>query len=448
MRRFNIAAVLLLGAIPCLAQAPGKPPSDWSFKTRFELRANVRDSHEAKFPLRFPFPPEFLPVGQTVGFEETPEAGRHVELSVVQVRLDALYGTWFGAHAQLHVQDLYRRNPTSSDRKVDADEAWVRFGEKPEFLDRPEKSSFFVQVGKAPKMERQPTRLLESYGLAATAFNRFEDLQALAGGTIGRNLYWRLQLANGNPLFFRDSNALAGDNGTPSERQPGNPHPVPRYHSGFPILYNAEVEEYVFNTSNLQFGQAVGYRWQNQAQTFGYDAIAFHYRRSLADEKNLTGTFYSGDLDLLRGPFDAFPLPITDRKKEETGIRIYSEWHHLTTTVQYTRQHLAGLHRAGYELETGYQIPFAFGPQVGGESLFQYVQPAFRVSGLTNDFRARADKRYPAPSVWWPWTKLDYGLRIGFARNVDLTLEHAKHNVGAPRKLNMSESLLTLRVRV
>jgi hypothetical protein len=32
-------------------------------------------------------------------------------------------------------------------------------------------------VGRAPKFERQPVRRLESYGVVATAFNRFPDLQ-------------------------------------------------------------------------------------------------------------------------------------------------------------------------------------------------------------------------------------------------------------------------------
>ena len=87
-----------------------------------------------------------------------------------------MYGTAFTAHAQLHGVDKYRRNPTSEDRKIDADELWLRVGPKPDFLERPARTSFFLQMGKFPKMERQPIRLLESYGLAATAFNRFEDV--------------------------------------------------------------------------------------------------------------------------------------------------------------------------------------------------------------------------------------------------------------------------------
>ena len=153
MRR--VATVIVFLCAPALY-------AQWTFATRIELRANYRDSKEAKRALAFPFPASFLPVGQTTGFLETVNAGRHTELSVVQLRLDADYGNWFAAHAQVHGQDKYRRNPTSEDKKIDADELWLRLGPKPEFLERPEKTSFFIQAGKFPHMERQPTRLLES----------------------------------------------------------------------------------------------------------------------------------------------------------------------------------------------------------------------------------------------------------------------------------------------
>lgn len=434
MTRIAAGVLFLFAALGALAQESS--PS-WSFSKRIEIRANYRDSREEKFKLRFPFPPVFLPPGETSGFEETVNSGRHTELSVVQMRLDASYGRFFTAHAQVHVQDKYRRNPTSDDRKVDADELWVRFGENPPFLERPATTSFFVQLGKQPHVERQPVRLLESYGLAATAFNRFEDMQAVVGGTVGRNFTWRLIGANGNPLYFRDPNALAGDNGIRALLQP---FPSPKLKTGFPILYNTETEDYFFSTSHFQFGQAIGYRWQNEAQTFGFDAVAFHYRRRMVHEDKLTGTFYGAEIDLLDGP-DGYgtSLPISGNKKEETGARLYVEWHGLTSTMQFTRQHAAGLHREGYEGELGYRIglPRDFS-----------VQPVVRVSGLRNDFRARADKRYPAPSVWWPWTKIDYGVRIGLPRGIDLTAEHAKHNVGAPVKLHPDETLVTLRIRI
>ena len=431
MRRF--VAVLFFAPLALPAQT-----SDWSFRSRIEIRANYRDTNEAKFPLRFPFPPINLPIGQTTAFEETVDAGNHAELSVAQIRLDASYGNVFAAHVQFHAQDKYRRNPTSEDRQTDADEIWLRFGPKPDFLDRPAGSSVFLQMGKFPKMERQPIRLLESYGLAATAFNRFEDVGFMTGGTIGRNLYWRLQGTSGNPLYFRDPNALAGDNGI---RELRLPNPNPKLKTGFPILYNTETEGYALQTDHLQFGQAIGYRWQNDAQTFGYDAIAFHYRRSMSDAEDapLAGTFYGVDIDLLEGPLDR-GIRLRGNKKEEFGARVYTEWRGLTSTVQFTKQHIAGLHRQGEELEAGYQIRLA-------NRWVPSIQPAVRWSGLQNFFKGDPTL-FPAPSIWWNWTKLDYGIRIGLPHNSDLTVERARHNVASPRKLNMSETLMTLRVRV
>src|SRR2546423_9229759 len=106
MTRF-VAGVVFLLAFPLLAQeteAPAKP--QWRFKTRLELRGNYRNSHEEKVQLRFPFQPIMLPVGQKFGFEETVNQGRHVELSVAQLKLDADYGHYFNAHAQVHARDL------------------------------------------------------------------------------------------------------------------------------------------------------------------------------------------------------------------------------------------------------------------------------------------------------------------------------------------------------
>ena len=426
MRRFAAGALLL---IPLVAAA--QDTSQWTFRSRFELRANLRDSNEERFPLRFPFPLELLPVGQTVGFLETVNSGRHAEISVVQLRLDAAYGDWFAAHAQIHAQDKYRRNPTSEDRQTDADELWLRFGPKPDFLERPRGTSVFLQMGKFPHPERQPIRLLESYGLAATAFNRFEDVGYMAGGSVGRNLYWRITGTSGNPLFFRDTNALAGDNGIKELLQL---HPDPRLKSGFPILYNSETEGYFLKTGNIQWGGMLGYRWQNEAQTLGFDAIAFHYRRSMPFEEHLTGTFYGADIDLLDGPDFAtqFSLPIHGNRKQEDGARVYSEFHKLTAIAQFTKQQIAGLHRQGEELEVGYQ--------------FERIQPAVRWSGLQNFFKG--PPQYPSPSVWWNWVKIDYGVRVNLIKSVDLTIERAKHNIAAPRRLNLSETLVTLRVRI
>jgi len=62
--------------------------------------------------------------------------------------------------------------------------------------------------------------------------------------------------------------------------------------------------------------------------------------------------------------------------------------------------------------------------------------------------------KFPAPSVWWNWTKTDYGIRIAFARDIDLTLSgHSTHcaSVAADRASDQAAShgdLATVRIRV
>ena len=421
-----LIAALALAAF-CPSVAAQEEVSEWFWGHRLELRGNYRWTKDEGHPTNFP------PRGSGL---QAVDPGHHVELNVADLQLDFGYGELFAARAKVHAQAKHRRNPTSDDRQVDADELYVRIGRKPEFLERPAGTSLFLQAGKFPKMERQPVRLLESYGLAATAFNRFEDLQLLVGGTFGRNFYWRAQLANGNPLFIRDANALAGDNGTDARLSGGDPE----YGSGFPILYNAETEDLVFHSDNLQIGEAVGYRWQREDETAGFDAILFHYRRDLADTVELTGTRYGGDLDVLSvaelNP--AVQLPISGRNKEEYGARIFAEWHNATVIAQVTAQDVAGLKREGWELEAAYRIPLSLGP-------IQSIQPALRVSGLETHFRGTV---FPAPSVWWEWTKFDGGVRVGLTRGFDVTLEYTVHDIDTARRpVSQRETLVTLRWR-
>jgi hypothetical protein len=428
---YKLPVVVLTALFVC---SPLFAQSPWTSSYRLELRADYRWSDDERQTV--PFPP-----GAVL---ETPDPGHHVELNVADLQLDTGYGELFGARAKVHFQAKHRRNPTSTDRQIDADELFVRFGRKPELLDRPESTSFFVQAGKFPKMERQPVRLLESYGLAATAFNRFEDVQVLTGGTVGRNLYWRVQAANGNPLFFRDPNALAGDNGTEQELR----GETKDFGSGFPILYNAETEDLFFNTDHVQWGEAIGYRWQRDDQTAGFDAILFHYQRELADRAELTGTKYGGDLDLLViepaevGGLIPSPrgLPIDGRDKSEYGARVYAEWHAATLIGQFTKQSIAGNERHGWELEAGYRIALDLGP-------IESIQPAVRASALRNDFGPVPG--FPAPSIWWNWDKVDGGVRVGLKRGLDVTVEYTQHHVeklGPP--LNLREALVTVRWRV
>lgn len=429
--RFKLAVVVAL-VVVCL---PLAAQDSWTWSHRLELRADYRWSDDESHPVGT-FPPNAR--------MKTPDPGHNVELNVADLQLDGGYGDLFAVRAKVHFQALHRRNPTSSDRKIDADELFVRIGSHPQFLERPEGTTFFLQAGKFPKMERQPLRLLESYGLAATSFNRFEDVQVLVGGTVGRSFYWRAQAANGNPLFFRDPNALAGDNGTKEQVTQGA---VPKFGSGFPFLYNAETEDLFFNTDHVQIGEALGYRWQREDQTLGFDAIVFHYQRDMADREELTGTIYGGDLDLLSldGQDTGLPgitprgLPVQGRMKREYGARVYAEWHAATLTGQFTKQSIASLQREGWELEAGYRIPFALGP-------IESIQPAIRYSGIANRFGPVAG--FPAPSIWWNWAKYDAGVRVGLERGLDVTLEYTRHHVASRFPLNLREALVTVRWRV
>ena len=117
---------------------------------------------------------------------------------------------------------------------------------------------------------------LESYGLVATAFCRFNDLQLQLGGSFGPHAYFAAQLSNGNPIFMRDANALAGDNGTDPP-----PNPDPNRNPGFPILYDAEVEE-LAGDGRMEWGGALGARFLSADQARGVDVIGYYYRTRLS----------------------------------------------------------------------------------------------------------------------------------------------------------------------
>ncbi|HUO84197.1 MAG TPA: hypothetical protein VM534_03695 [Thermoanaerobaculia bacterium] len=435
--RVLFGCLLLTGSLAAQENLP--ETSAWTWSYRLDVRGNYRESNHDRFRLSFPFTPEQLPPGASAAWEETVDAGSHGELSLVSLMLDLGYGDLFMARVKIDAVDLYDRNPTSGDRKVDADELWIRFGRRPEGLELPEGTSVFLQLGKAPKFERQPVLLLESYGLASTAFNRFEDTQALAGGSIGRNVYWRAQVSSGNPLFFRDPNALAGDNGIDELR---TPNPNPELKSGFPILYDAEVESLFLDTDHLESGGGVGYRWVAEDASSGFDILAFFYQRELAETVELEGTFYGGDLDLLDG-VGPHSLAIDGDRKREAGARLHGEWGGLAIVAQYVSQEMAGLERDGWEIEAGYQIPLGFGPQSGGVPLLSWIQPAVRYSELDHHFRGPVT--YPAPSVWWDWRKIDAGVQLGLGDRVMVTLEHAFHEIMIPVELDVDETLLSVR---
>src|SRR6185295_13605221 len=410
-----------------------------------EAKANFRHSEDNRFPVSFGFKPEQFPPGQTQVFEETVNPGSHFEFSDVTLFVDAVWGDGLAAHGKVDFIDLYDRNPTSTDKKVDVDEAWIRFGVEPEPAILPARGGVYLKIGKFPKFERQDDRHLESYGLVSTAFNRFEDAGAELGINLGRHFYLKASATQGNPVFLRDPNALAGDNGTPALLRP---NPDPALHSGVVILYDAEIED-IDADGKLETGAGLGYRFADEEGRNGLDMLAWGYQRKLAKKVELEGTFYGGDIDLLNGPDDTKPiLPIKNDDKREVGANVWLYLGGFSFFAQYVDQELAGLPRKGIEGEAAWRFELPLVWAVGDRQLFTSIAPAVRYSKLDNGFRNINPT--PSPSFAWDWEKIDAGLRIGIFSGVDVTVEYADNRfiLGSGAKRENNEFLATLRWKI
>jgi hypothetical protein len=434
-----------LGTLPGVSTALAQEPSDeeprWEHRLGFEARANYRHSDDNVFKAPFQVGPEHdIPV-----FEETVDPGTHYEISDVTLLGDLSRGDLFTLHGKLDLVDLYDRNPTSTGRKVDVDEAWVRFGREPGPATLAPRGGIYLKAGKIPKFERQDDRHLQSYGLVSTAFNRFEETGAELGLHLGRHLYLKVREAFGNPVFLRDPNALAGDNGTPALRRTP---PDPDLGSGIAILYNAHDTNFDVD-GKLETGVGVGWRLADEEGRNGLDLLGWWNERKLADRVSLHGTFYGGDLDVLNGPEgapdpDKVTYPITDDRKREAGGNVWIYLNGLSFFGQYVDQDLAGLPRTGWEAEAAWRfdLPLVWG--LGGRQLFPSIAPAVRYSALDNHFRN--PPLTPSPSFAWDWEKLDAGVRLGVIPGLDLTVEHARNTftLASGAKRHNDEWLATL----
>lgn len=410
----------------------------------FEGKAHFRDSDLNRIPVPFPFTPDMLPPGAEQGFMETVNEGSHLEISVLTLRAEARWGESLEARAKIDFIDLYDRNPTSEDDEFDVDELWVRFGREVEPALEAERSGVYLKVGKFPKFERQDDRHLESYGLVSTAFNRMEDVGVELGAHLGPHLYLKAQATQGNPVFLRDPNALAGDNGV---EELARANPDPELKSGITIPYDADVED-VDVDGDLELGAGLGLRFSNLGGTRGVDLLAWGYRRDLAETVDFKGTFYGGDLDLLRGPLNAFPFPITGDEKEEVGGNLWLYLDGFSLFLQWVDQDLAGLERTGLEAEAAWRFELPLRFAVGGRQLFPWIAPAVRFSRLDPDFAAPPVT--PSPSFAWEWEKVDAGIRLGIVDGIDLTVEYAANDfvLGSGAERGNDELLATLRWRV
>lgn len=403
---------------------------------RFEVKANYRDSQQAKFPTQFPFPPTTLPEGDTNAFIETVDEGRHGEVSLV-----SLAGKWqFSESWQLQFKvdaiDLYDRNPTSTDNKIDVDAFVLRYGDTFGATKIPSQNSFYAQVGKFKKFEQQRERRTESYGVVSTAFNRFEDSGLEAGFDLSSGFYGRLSYTTGNPVFMRDANALAGDNGTEDFRVPENVNPDPDLKSGIAMLYDAEIEDFDLSSAP-ELGVGLGYRWNSANQNQKLDVLAYHYQRDLAESREINGSILGGDLELfdlseLAGAEGA-SLPFAGNDKTESGI---SAWYYsgdFSLFAQYVQQDVASLDRDGFEVELSYVFDAPI-----------TITPVVRYSELNNNFAS--NPKFLTPSLQWDWRRVDYAINVDFSDNFRLIIEYADNEVlRAGRWESQDEWLVTFR---
>ena len=415
------------------------------YRFGFEVKGHYRDSDDARFPSPFGFDENAPPPGQTQVFFRVVEPGDHTEVSVVGLWLTADWTDWLSAKLKIDLIDRYDRNPTSEDREWDVDEAWIRFGQETEPGDLPERPwNAHLKVGKFAKLDRQDDRHLESYGLVSTAFNRFEDFGFEGGIDFGSHFYLKASFTSGNPVFFRDPNALAGDNGTEVFRQT---NPDPELGSGILMFYETDVEDFDFQ--HPEVGVGLGVRFGNDDGFLGGDVLVWAFGRELADSVDLSGTFYGGDLDLLRGPNNQMPLlPITKDDKAEWGANLWIYAGDFTFFGQIVEQDLAGLRREGLEAEASWTFELPYRAGAFGRQLFSFVQPAVRYSELDPQFGNRDNEfPFPTPSVFWDWEKIDAGLRLGLIDGlIDLTVEWNDNSfITAGGERSADEFLTTLR---
>jgi hypothetical protein len=433
-----------LCAVATLASTPGAARADEPGIRFFgEVNFNFRSSSFEEFKLNVPFPPEFWEEGDDAVYLRTVDPGSHYEASDVELGFDITFSDKWTALVLIHAIDFYNRNPTSIDKDVFVREYWIRYGAEDRRHRPLQPWGGYVLAGKAPRFAKQTVRHLESYGLWGTAVNRFEIPQVQLGLNLGRSFYLRAQYGVGAPLFMRDVNALAGDNGTP-ERVPGSVNP--KFNSGFPILYDARPPNWSLD-GETEIGGGLGYRWARDDGKSSIDAMVWYYGRTLEDSDaapEIEGTYYQGDIELLRGA--GLPLPFEGDEKWEAGLNLEWRVNRWVGFAQFVKQDIASLERQGFEIETALHLPVAPLFAAWDEPVLNWIRPAIRYSSIENDFWVWGP--FITPSMMWDWQKLDVGLRFGIVRTADLTVEYSYNEaeLAAGGSLNPNEWLVTLRV--
>ena len=263
---------------------------------------------------------------------------------------------------------------------MDVREAWISFGTKRGSLEPLPGSSLYALVGKVPKFERQTTATSR-----ATAWSRPPSTGSRTAVEVGARSGGSLLAASsrGNPLFIRDPNALAGDNGTDCR-----PNPDPHLKWGFPILYDAEVEELA--ADELESARA---RHRLLSADSAAGSTCSPATRGPLAEGAKSGTFYDGDLDILTVPATSrCRFPGTSGRS--TGSTSTRAWAASPLFAQLVKEEAAGLPRLGIEVEAGYRM--ALGDLADPGDLFPAIQPARALepgSRTTSPPRAASSRR-------------------------------------------------------
>jgi hypothetical protein len=417
------------------SQDAGQPPPQRprQFKLGVELDANFRHSDDTRVTSYYPY----------VRAQETVDPGSHAEVSNVALLADYDPAPLWHAHLRFNGVNLYYRNPTSTDHQVDLAEVWVRFGRETGAAVVPEQPGLYLKLGKFARPEREQERHLQSYGLVGTAFNLFEDAGLEAGADLGRHFFVKAAVSQGNPLFIRDTNALAGD--TP-DLLARDPEYAAKLNGGLTILYDTHVEHLDF--AHPEIAGYLGWRLGEPGGAIGLELMAWGRRRRLAASYDLPGSPLGGDLATFT-PLGAPILPFHGNGKQEVGadLRVFHA-SGLSLFAELVDQLVAGLGRTGVEAEAAWKIDLPLAWAAGGRQLFPFITPALRYSKLHNRFGNLMPT--PEPSLGWDWEKLDGGIRFGLWGGIDLTAEYSYNRTYLTPHLTQSENefLGTLRMRL
>src|SRR6476659_6675636 len=152
---------LLVCGVACLplraqtdVQVPPEPKPRFRLGGEMKIHGRYTDALEVRSD--FPFPGPFIPPGQSAVFLRTPRDGFSREISTVTLIGEIHLDPQIEGRFEVHYEDLYNRNPTSSDDKLQVREAWLSFGKRFEpLVDEPATRRWYLISGKAPRFTKQ-----------------------------------------------------------------------------------------------------------------------------------------------------------------------------------------------------------------------------------------------------------------------------------------------------